>query len=108
VVSATFIFKPGEYDAEFFALDKAIEESNDRNPEFLGKDSWSNNERELHCVVYYFKSMKGVADLRNIQAHKTAKSQYSRWYKGYQVIISEISRSYGDGTIEHPTPAMDY
>ena len=108
MVSASFIFRPGEYDAEFFELDKTIEESNSGNPEFLGKDTWANEEKELQCVVYYYKSMKGVSDLRNIQAHKTAKAQYSRWYKGYQVIISEIARSYGDGSIEHPTPAMDF
>ena len=108
MVSATFVFKPGEYDDEFFSLGKAIEDSNMAKVDFLGNESWPYAERRRLCGVYYYKSMKGVSDLRNIQAHRVAKSQYSKWYEGYQVIIAEISRSYGYGSIQHPTPTMDY
>jgi hypothetical protein len=35
--------------------------------------------------------------------HKEAKKQYARWYKGYQIVISEVIRSYGDGNLHHIT-----
>lgn len=108
MVSATFIFRRKQYDDEFNRLDASIEESNAKNPEFLGKDRWKNTEKNLHCVVYYFKSMAGVTDLRGIAAHKEAKGQYTKWYEGYHVVISEVVRSYGDGFIDHPTPAVEY
>lgn len=108
MVSATFIFKKGTYDDEFFRLDESIERANQANPEYLGKDSWENPSKGLTCVVYYYQSMKGVTDLKNIRDHKTAKANYQRWYDGYHVVLSEITGSYGDGTIEHPTPALDY
>ena len=36
--------------------------------------------------------------------HLEAKSQYTRWYKGFHIVISQVLRSYGDGTIAHITP----
>ena len=108
MISATFIFQKKQYDEEFFRLDSSIEEANQRNPEYLGKDSWENREKNLLCVVYYYKSMDGVSDLRNVASHKTAKAQYTKWYEGYHVVISEVVKSYGDGFIEHPTPAIDH
>ena len=107
MISATFIFRAKDYDEEFFRLDGTVEAANLANPEYLGKDSWANAEKDLRCVVYYYRSMAGVTDLRAIAAHRQAKSQYSRWYAAYHVVISEVLRSYGDGVIDHPTPAFD-
>jgi hypothetical protein len=108
MISATFIFQKKDYDDEFLRLDAVIEEANLRNPQFLGKDSWANPEKGLSCVVYYYQSMAGLVDLKNIAAHKEAKAGYARWYAGYQVVIAEILSSYGDGTIAHPTPGVTY
>ena len=27
--------------------------------------------------------------------------QYARWYDGYQIVISEVVRTYGDGRMPH-------
>lgn len=34
--------------------------------------------------------------------HLEAKRRYSEWLAGYQVVISQVLRSYGDGRIAHP------
>ena len=36
---------------------------------------------------------------------KEAKRRYSEWLSGYQVIISQVLRTYGDKTIDHPALA---
>jgi len=108
MVSATFIFQKKDYDDEFYRLDKIVEDSNKANPDFLGQDSWENIEKDLQCVVYYYESMKGLEDLKNISAHREAKKGYSKWYQGYHVVISEIINSYGDGFIQHSTPSIVY
>jgi hypothetical protein len=36
--------------------------------------------------------------------HVEAKREYAKWYRGYQIIIAEVVRSYGDGALEHFTP----
>ena len=108
MISATFIFQKKDYDDEFYRLDGAIEEANLRNPEFLGKDSWVNPEKGLSCAVYYYQSMAGLVDLKNIAVHREAKAGYTKWYAGYHVIIAEVQTSYGDGTIAHPTPSVVY
>ncbi|WP_269750437.1 hypothetical protein [Leptospira chreensis] len=41
--------------------------------------------------------------MKTFSDHKLAKSQYSKWYKGYQVIIAEVTKTYGDGGILHVT-----
>ncbi len=31
--------------------------------------------------------------------HLEAKRQYTQWYKGFHIVISQVLRSYGDGNI---------
>jgi hypothetical protein len=38
--------------------------------------------------------------------HLEAKAAYSKWLKGYQVVISQVVRAYGDGAITHPTTSF--
>ncbi|MDF3819523.1 hypothetical protein P3G55_06415 [Leptospira sp. 96542] len=103
MISATFIFKPKKSDAEFLALDQSIETFVENHPEYLGKDSWANENKGELAVVYYFATMKGLEELKNQVDHKMAKSKYSEWYAGYQVVIAEVVRHYGDGRLDHPT-----
>ncbi|MCG6151430.1 hypothetical protein [Leptospira bandrabouensis] len=103
MISATFIFKQKKADEEFQSLDRSIESFVENHPEYLGKDQWWDQEKGTMAVVYYFQSQKGLDALKTFSDHKTAKSQYSKWYEGYQVIIAEITNSYGDGNLDHVT-----
>jgi hypothetical protein len=38
--------------------------------------------------------------------HLEAKAAYSKWPNGYQVVISQVMRVYGDGAIPHPTSSF--
>ncbi|PJZ46448.1 hypothetical protein [Leptospira brenneri] len=103
MISATFIFKQKKSDSEFETLDRSIESYVENHSEYLGKDSWVNLEQGTMAVVYYFKSYIGLEALKTYTDHKSAKSQYSKWYAGYQVIIAEVTKTYGDGGITHVT-----
>ncbi|TGL85098.1 hypothetical protein EHQ68_17810 [Leptospira congkakensis] len=103
MISATFIFKQKKSDSEFETLDKSIELFVENHPEYLGKDSWVNLEQGTMAVVYYFKSYVGLESLKTFTDHKSAKSQYKKWYEGYQVVIAEVTKTYGDGGIVHVT-----
>jgi hypothetical protein len=34
--------------------------------------------------------------------HIAAKARQAQWLKGYQIVIAEVVRVYGDGGITHP------
>jgi len=104
MISATFLFTKKQYDTEFHRLDGLIDAGVASHPEFKGKDSWTNEEKGLQCVVYYFETRAGLEALRSMAVHREAKAQYSKWYGGYHVVVAEVLESYGDGTIDHPTP----
>jgi hypothetical protein len=53
--------------------------------------------------VYYWESEIGLRQLMQHPDHLEAKRRQADWLNGYQVIIAEIKRSYGDGRIPHPT-----
>jgi hypothetical protein len=38
-------------------------------------------------------------------AHLQAKARYTEWLSGYQVIVSQVLRTYGDGKFAHPAGA---
>lgn len=101
MISATFIFKQKSSDSEFEALDNSIEKFVTNHPEYLGRDQWSNQEKGILAVVYYFQSEKGLAALKSFSDHKVAKSKYDKWYDGYKVIISQVLETYGDGNLDH-------
>jgi len=104
MISATFLFTKKQYDDDFHRLDGLIEAGVASHPEFRGKDSWTNEEKGLTCVVYYFDTRAGLEALRTMAVHREAKAGYAKWYAGYHVVIAEVVESYGDGTIDHPTP----
>jgi hypothetical protein len=108
MLSATFLFTKKQYDDEFNRLDGLIDAAVKANPEYRGKDSWDNAEKGLRCVVYYFETRAGLDALRSLAVHREAKAQYAKWYGGYHVVVAEVLESYGDGTIDHPTPNQLY
>ena len=103
MISATFLFKQFASDPVFESLDQSIENFVTNHPEYLGRDQWSNQEKGILAVVYYFESEKGLEALKEFSDHKTAKLNHAQWYEGYQVIISQVIKSYGNGKLEHVT-----
>jgi hypothetical protein len=47
--------------------------------------------------------MASVRQLSQFPQHLEAKDQYQRWYDGYQIVVSEVTATYGDGRLPHVT-----
>lgn len=103
MIAAQFIFQPGVYDDEFHALDTAIDEAAAALPGFRGTDRWQSADGTRTNAVYYFDSMEDVTALARVAEHRDAKGKVARWYEGYQVVVTEVIASYGDGNIPHIT-----
>ena len=100
MISAQFIFRPGTYDEEFHRLDAEIEAFVASIPGFLGVEKWISFDGKTKNSMYYFESMDSMFELARFEAHREAKSKYQNWYDGYQIVVSEIKKSYGDGAVE--------
>lgn len=100
--SSTFIFAKGQYDDEFHRLDKAIAEAAKSIPGYMGEESWENQATGLISNVYYWDSLDSLQALMKHPKHLEAKTAQTKWLNGYQVIVSEVLRSYGDGKLSHP------
>lgn len=104
--SATFIFDKKQYDEEFYKLDNAIAEIAKQSVGYLGEEAWENPETGRISNVYYWDSIDGLQELIKHPKHLEAKAAQSRWLNGYQVVISQVIRAYGDGTFPHPTSSF--
>ena len=102
--SAAFIFRPGTYDDEFHRLNKLIDAAAKSTEGFLGSETWQSFDGKTINAVYYWESLEALKEFSGNPDHLEAKKQYSRWYDGYHIVVSEIVRSYGDNTIPHLTP----
>lgn len=100
--SSTFIFAAGDYDQEFHRLDEAIAQAAKSIPGYLGEESWESQATGLISNVYYWDSMESLQQLMKHPRHLEAKAAQAQWLNGYQVIISEVLRTYGDGKLSHP------
>ena len=105
MIAAQFIFEPGEYDSEFHRLDDSIEEEARRSPGFLGIDKWVSEDGNRINVIYYFREMSDVTKLGRFGDHREAKSRNAEWYKGYRVVISEVTATYGN--VDHIAARTD-
>ncbi|WP_148714466.1 antibiotic biosynthesis monooxygenase family protein [Chitinolyticbacter meiyuanensis] len=103
--TATFTFAKGEYDAEFHALDQAIAEFAKAIPGYAGEEAWENAETGLISTVYYWETLEALQQLIAHPKHLIAKQQQAKWINGYQIVIGQVLRSYGDGGIPHPLAA---
>ncbi|MDH6422925.1 antibiotic biosynthesis monooxygenase family protein [Aurantimicrobium minutum] len=97
--AAQFIFKPGTYDDEFYQLDDAIEEFVQAMPGFLGVEKWVSADGTTKNSIYYFADKQTLTEFSRFPQHLTAKAGVQRWYDAYEVVISEVVASYGDGKI---------
>lgn len=95
MIAAQFIFEPGEYDEEFHRLDDSIEAEAKALPGFLGIDKWVSEDGSRINVIYYFQAMSDLTKLGRFGDHREAKSKVSAWYKGYRVVVTEVTATYG-------------
>ena len=103
--SSTFIFAKGEYDEQFHRLDQAIADVAKSIPGYLGEESWESQQTGLISNVYYWESMDALRQLMQHPRHLEAKGQQAKWLDGYQVIVSQVLKTYGDGKLSHPAAA---
>ena len=99
IYSSTFIFAKKQFDDAFHRLDQAIAEAAKAIPGYLGEEAWENTANGLICNVYYWESLAALQALMQHPAHLAAKAAQANWLDGYQVIISQVLRSYGDGQL---------
>ena len=101
--SATFIFDKKQYDEEFYTLDQIIAQAAKESDGYIGEESWENAKTGRACNVYYWRDLQSLQNLMNHPKHLEAKAKQANWLNGYQIIIAEVIRAYGDGSIAHPT-----
>ena len=104
IYTASFIWEPGEYDAEFHRLNAIIGEVAQAMPDYLGAESWHAAEGRRGCVVYYWRDLQALQTFARHPAHQQAKREYRRWYRGYHIVIGQVLRAYGDGALPHLVP----
>jgi len=102
--SAAFIFKPGTYDDEFHRLNDLIDAAANATEGFLGAETWKSPDGAILNAIYYWETLEALQVFSSHPTHLEAKKQYSRWYDGYHIVISEVIKSYGDNAIAHFTP----
>jgi heme-degrading monooxygenase HmoA len=103
--SSTFIFAKGTFDDEFHRLDQEIAEMAKAIPGYLGEESWENPQTGLVSNVYYWESLEALKQLVRHPSHQRAKAAQGNWLAGYQVVISQVLRTYGDSKISTQLPA---
>jgi heme-degrading monooxygenase HmoA len=104
--SATFIFAKGEWNDEFYRLDEEIARIAKSTPGYLGEESWENTTTGLVSNVYYWESLESLELLMRHPAHLEAKSKQSAWLNGYQVVISQVLKTYGDAKLNTWLPPV--
>jgi heme-degrading monooxygenase HmoA len=102
--SSTFIFAKGEWDEEFHRLDEAIAKAAKATPGYLGEESWENTSTGLISNVYYWESLEALQSLMRHPTHLQAKAAQAQWLAGYQVVISQVLRTYGDSRLSGLLP----
>jgi len=99
--AVSFIFRPGNYDEEFHRLDTLIDDYAHSLEGYIGVERWVSDDGHTRNSVYYFRDQETVTTFSRYPEHREAKENYRRWYEGYQIVVSEVSASYGDGGIDH-------
>lgn len=102
--ASTFIFAKGDWDEAFYALDAQIAAAAKAIPGYLGEESWENPATGLISNVYYWESLEALQALMHHPTHLQAKAQQAQWLNGYQVVVSQVLRMYGDGKLADRLP----
>ncbi len=99
----SFMFRPGEYDADFHRLNDEIQAAAYDADGYVGQESWVSPDGTVRNAVYYWNSMEGLREFADLATHRTAKAQYRRWYLGYHIVVAQVTETYGDGRLPHVT-----
>jgi len=102
--SSTLIFAKRQFDDEFHRLDAAIADAARSTPGYLGEESWENTSTGLISNVYYWESLEALQLLVEHPKHLEAKSNQEQWLAGYQIVISQVIRMYGDAKLGRLLP----
>jgi heme-degrading monooxygenase HmoA len=97
--SSTFIFAKKQFDEAFHRLDEEIAAMAKALPGYLGEETWENPATGLVSNVYYWSSLEALQQLMQHPRHQEAKAAQRRWLAGYQVVISQVIRTYGDAGV---------
>jgi heme-degrading monooxygenase HmoA len=103
--SSTFIFAKKHFDDQFHRLDQAIAAVAKTIPGYLGEETWENSETGLVSNVYYWETLEALQQLVRHPRHLEAKARQLDWLDGYQVVISQVIRTYGDAKLGQSLPA---
>ena len=101
-IACQFVFEPGEYDDEFHLLDAQIDLFASELSGFISVHRWVSPDSRLINSIYFFKDMESVKALAKYPQHLVAKEGVKRWYKSYQILITEVTASDGDGNLIYP------
>lgn len=99
MICAQFIFKPGTYDEDFHLLDSQIDAYARTLRGFDHVEVWNSPDQTLVNAIYYFTDRKSLTQLATFPQHKEAQERVHRWYDAYQIVVSEVSATYGDGRL---------
>jgi heme-degrading monooxygenase HmoA len=97
--SSTFIFATKQFDDAFHRLDQEIAAMAKEIPGYLGEETWENTTTGLVSNVYYWDSLEALQQLVKHPRHQEAKAAQANWLDGYQVVISQVLRTYGDSKL---------
>jgi heme-degrading monooxygenase HmoA len=92
----SFIFRPGDYDADFHRLDAEIDAIAKATPGYLGSRTWQSEDGTVLNAVYRWKHLDNLKEFSRSSPHLQAKSEYQRWYQGYEVVVAKVISRYGD------------
>ena len=106
--SSTFIFATRQFDDTFHRLDQAIATAARSIDGYLGEEAWEDTARGLVSNVYYWQSLEALQALMSHPTHLEAKAAQAQWLNGYQVVVSQVLRTYGDDKLTGllPTAAL--
>jgi heme-degrading monooxygenase HmoA len=102
--SSTFIFATKQFDEDFHRLDQKIATMAKEIPGYLGEEAWENHATGLTSNVYYWDSLEALQRLMQHPDHLRAKNEQEKWLAGYQVVISQVIRMYGDKKLQDRLP----
>ena len=103
--SSTFVFAKKQFDERFYRLDEEIASMARKIPGYLGEESWENPVNGLVSNVYYWETLEALQQLVRHPAHQEAKANQDNWLAGYQVVIAEVIKVYGDSKLTQFLPA---
>lgn len=102
--SSTFIFATRQLDERFHRLDQEIAAAAKAIPGYLGEEAWENPATGLVSNVYYWDSLEALQQLVQHPRHLEAKAGQGQWLAGYQVVIAQVLRTYGDAGLTQLLP----